>query len=115
MAPSNLKKVPSTCLEWQPESIAQFLARRSGVDFCDDSCYAYERANTVPTSTSRVSIICGDAKLVSTYSGVGSLLNGDSVELVLLDLPFGLKKHGMETWDSADEKWTPLRDVLGYL
>ena len=115
VAPSDLKKVPSTCLEWQPESIAQFLARRSGVDFCDDSCYAYERAETVPTSTSRVSIIWGDAKLASTYAGVGSLLKGDSVELVLLDPPFGLNKHGAEAWDTADGKWTPSRDVLNYL
>ena len=116
VAPSDLQKVPSACLEWQPQSIAQFLARRSGIDFCEDDCVAYESAESVPTITTRLSIICGDAKLVSTYAHVESLLNGDSVELVLLDPPFGLDKHGQnETWDSADQKWTPSGDILSYL
>ena len=116
IAPSDLNRVPSTCLEWQPESIAQFLARRSGVDFCADDCNAYESAATVPTARCLVSIVCGDAKLVSTYACVESLLHGDSVELVLLDPPFGLGKHGLtESWDTADQKWTPSNDVLNCL
>ena len=114
--PSDFNALPSGCVEWKPETIAQFLARRSGVDFCNDDCEIYQRADTVPTGVRRISVVCGDATLASTYTCVESLLSGDSVELVLLDPPFGLGKHGAsESWDTADQKWKPTKDILGYL
>lgn len=99
-------------MNWSDLSIAQFVARRSGVDFVTDAATARAVADRV--FNVRLSIVCGDARLLSTYTQIEEHLEGIAVNLVLVDPPFGVGKHGpRESWDS--EKWSPSADILGYL
>lgn len=92
-------------VSFNPHSIAQYLARRSGVDFRDKRV-AWDGATQEGWDVG-LSIVRDDAMERSAYDAVERLLVGRQVELVLVDPPFGLQKHGDESWDLPQRKWVP--------
>lgn len=110
----NRQEYPEKQALWSNLAISQFIARRCGLDFVGDSVTKEQiLASTVEVSAS---VILGDARLPSTYTGVNALLQNSPVDLVILDPPFGEGKHARgETWDSEDNRWEPSPDLFDYL
>ena len=108
------EEFPEVQAQWGSVAVSQFIARRTGVDFVASGT----TADTILAGSAEVtaSIIHGDAKLPSTYTGVNKLLHDSPVDLVIVDPPFGEGKHPTgESWDSEANRWEPTGDLLNYL
>lgn len=94
-----------------PTEIAHWVARRTGVDFVNpDSFDAQSRQVKVSTA-----IRCRDALLPSSYDAHAHEGLRGTVELVLIDPPFGKDKHkgdGGGDWDTLENKWAPSPAIL---
>ena len=111
---SRRDEYPEAQVLWNKTALSHFVARRSGLDFVADGVTKDEILASRTEVT--VSVIHGDAKLPSTYSGVNALLQNSPVDLVIVDPPFGERKHARgETWDSEANRWEPTSDLLDYL
>lgn len=91
---------------WGPMEIARFLVPRLGVDFGRDSGpKTASEAKEVHTW-----LLQGDAVKAETYEALvalGGTFRNRTFELILVDPPFGLKKHsvGDDDWDAPGKRW----------
>ena len=94
------RRTSASFVPWPPLQVARWVLPRLGLDYGEEfrGCPSRNAKNL------RAVLVEGDAKAASPYSVAG---RWRGVELVLIDPPFGLGKHGDvgDVWDEPGRRW----------